>query len=188
MAIAGASALVTYASVVGDTTKIVSALVYGAMLIALYVISTLYHSLQGSAKKLFMKLDHMAIYFKIAGTYTPFCLVALKGPWGWTMLITNWILAFFGVFLEIKVARKTRTPSLITYLVMGWLIVLAIKPLIMSLPTISFIFLVIGGLLYSLGVIFFLLDEKYKHFHGIWHLFVMGGSVFQYFSIFLLLS
>lgn len=168
--------------------KIISAGIYSAVLVALYVISTLYHSLQGRAKQIFMKLDHMAIYFKIAGTYTPFCMVALKGAWGWWLLGINWFLAFFGVFLELKVAKKTRTPSLITYLVMGWLVVLAIKPLILSLPQISFIFLVIGGLLYSLGVIFFLLDTKYKHFHGIWHLFVMGGSIFQYFSIFVSLS
>lgn len=156
-------------------------------MVLLYTISTLYHSLQGRPKLIFQKLDHIAIYLLIAGTYTPFCLITLRGPWGWPLLIINWTLAVLGILYELTLAKRTRAPSLIIYVLMGWMIVFALKPLAMALPFGALVWLTLGGLLYTGGIVFFLFDEKIKHFHGIWHMFVMGGSVCQYFCILLYL-
>jgi hemolysin III len=183
----GASVLITLAAQTGDVWKIVAASVYGATLVFLYLASTLYHSFHGPVKKVLQKFDHIAIYFLIAGTYTPFTLVTLRGPWGWWIFGINWILALLGIVCELTLARKTRTPSLIIYLVMGWLIVAALGPLMKSLAPGGMFWLGLGGVLYTSGVIFFLLDEKVRHFHGVWHLFVMGGSIAQYFCILLYL-
>ncbi|MEY4616484.1 MAG: hypothetical protein RJB66_1444 [Pseudomonadota bacterium] len=152
-------------------------------MVLLYTVSTLYHSLQGRAKKIFKKLDHIAIYLLIAGTYTPFCLIALKGALGWGLLITNWGLALLGITYELTLAKHTRIPSMIIYVVMGWMIVLALKPLALALSLAGMAWLTIGGLLYTGGIFFFLFDDKIKHFHGIWHLFVLGGSTCQYLCI-----
>ncbi|QLY27489.1 hemolysin III family protein [Bdellovibrio sp. KM01] len=183
MAVAGTSVLVTLASVQGDLLKIVSTSVYGGMLVLLYTISTLYHSFQGRAKKILQKLDHMAIYLLIAGTYTPFTLITLHGPWGWWLFGINWSLAVIGIILELTLAHRTRIPSMIIYVVMGWLIVVAMKPLTQNLDPRGMVLLTTGGILYTGGIAFFLYDEKVKHFHGIWHLFVMAGSISQYFCI-----
>ncbi|WP_413295427.1 PAQR family membrane homeostasis protein TrhA [Bdellovibrio sp. HCB185ZH] len=183
MAVAGTSVLVTLASVQGDLLKIVSTSVYGGMLVLLYTISTLYHSFQGRAKKILQKLDHMAIYLLIAGTYTPFTLITLHGPWGWWLFGINWSLAVIGIILELTLAHRTRIPSMIIYVVMGWLIVVAMKPLTQNLDPRGMVLLTTGGILYTGGIAFFLFDEKVKHFHGIWHLFVMAGSISQYFCI-----
>ncbi|QDK46741.1 hemolysin III family protein [Bdellovibrio sp. ZAP7] len=183
MAVAGTSVLVTLASVQGDLLKIVSTSVYGGMLVLLYTISTLYHSFQGRTKKILQKLDHMAIYLLIAGTYTPFTLITLHGPWGWWLFGINWSLAVIGIILELTLAHRTRIPSMIIYVVMGWLIVVAMKPLTQNLDPRGMVLLTTGGILYTGGIAFFLFDEKVKHFHGIWHLFVMAGSISQYFCI-----
>lgn len=183
LAVAGASVLVTLASVQGDVIKIVSASVYGGMLVLLYTISTLYHSIQGRAKKILQKLDHMAIYLLIAGTYTPFTLITLHGPWGWWLFGINWTLAVIGIVFELTLSHRTRIPSMVIYVVMGWLIVFAMKPLTENLDPRGVALLATGGLLYTGGIAFFLFDEKVKHFHGIWHLFVMAGSISQYFCI-----
>jgi channel protein, hemolysin III family len=175
--------LITLASLTGDIWKTVGASVYGGTLVLLYLVSTLYHSFQGRAKDIFRKLDHMAIYLLIAGTYTPFTLITLHGPWGWWLFGINWGLAVVGIIFELTLAHKTRIPSLITYVVMGWLIVVAMKPLTASLAPRGIMWLAGGGIIYTLGIGFFLFDEKVKHFHGIWHLFVLGGSICQYFCI-----
>lgn len=166
---------------------IISTSIYGAAMVLLYTISTLYHSLQGRAKKIFQKLDHMAIYLLIAGTYTPFCLIALRDSLGWWLLAVNWGLAALGIIYELTLAKHTRTPSMIIYVVMGWMIVVALKPLAMALPLAALVWLTLGGILYTGGIVFFLFDDKIKHFHGIWHLFVLGGSVCQYLCILLYL-
>lgn len=183
LSVAGSSVLITLASLTGDIWKTVGTSVYGGTLILLYLVSTLYHSFQGRAKQILQKLDHIAIYLLIAGTYTPFTLITLHGPWGWWIFGINWALAAIGITFELTLAHKTRIPSLIIYVVMGWLIVAAIKPLTASLPTAGMAWLTLGGILYTGGIVFFLFDEKVKHFHGIWHLFVMGGSAAQYFCI-----
>ncbi|KYG69480.1 hemolysin III [Bdellovibrio bacteriovorus] len=187
LSVAGTSVLVTLASVHGDVWKIVGTSVYGGMLVFLYTISTLYHSMQGRAKQILQKLDHIAIYLLIAGTYTPFTLITLRGPWGWWIFGINWTLAALGIIYELTLAHRTRTPSMIIYVVMGWLIVVALKPLTAVLSTAAMVWLTLGGILYTVGIVFFLFDEKVRHFHGIWHLFVLGGSACQYFCILLYL-
>lgn len=188
LAVAGASVLITLASVQGDVYKIVGASIYGAMLILLYGVSTLYHSIPSARPKaILQKLDHLSIYLFIAGSYTPITLVTLRGPIGWWIFGIIWSLAVMGMFFEFTLAKKTRIPSLLTYLVMGWLIVFAMKDLTSAMQKPGVVLLALGGLLYTFGVYFFVLDEKYKHFHGIWHLFVMGGSIFHYFCILLYL-
>lgn len=184
LAVAGASVLITLAAVQGDFFKIVGTSIYGATLIMIYGISTLYHSIPSARPKaILQKLDHISIYLFIAGSYTPYTLVTLQGNVGWWIFGIIWSLAFIGILCEFTIAKKTRIPSLLIYLIMGWLIVFAIKDLMSGMALPGVVLLAIGGLLYTVGVYFFVLDEKYKHFHGIWHLFVMGGSVFQYFSI-----
>lgn len=183
-AVAGASVLITLASVQGDLLKIVGSSIYGAMLILLYGVSTLYHSIPSvRPKAVLQKLDHLSIYLFIAGSYTPFTLVTLKGTVGWWIFGIIWSLAAIGMVCEFTIAKKTRIPSLLIYLGMGWLILFAFKDLMSAMAMPGIVLLAIGGLFYTVGVYFFVLDEKYKHFHGYWHLFVMGGSVFQYFSI-----
>ncbi|GLR11719.1 hemolysin III [Chitinimonas prasina] len=184
LAIAGTAVLITLASLQGDAWKIVSSAIYGSMLIVLYLGSTLYHSIKGpKAKAVLQKIDHCAIYLLIAGTYTPFTLVTLRGPWGWTLFGLSWGLAIFGIVQELTLGRRTRILSMILYVVMGWLIVIGIKPLIANLPTAGLAWLAGGGLIYSAGIYFFLNDERVPHYHGIWHLFVLGGSLCQYVSI-----
>lgn len=187
ISIAGAAVLITQASIFGDVWKIVSTSIFGAAMVLLYTISTLYHSLQGRAKAIFQKLDHMAIYILIAGTYTPFCLITLRDSLGWWLFGVNWGLAALGILYELTLAKRTRTPSMIIYIVMGWMIVVALKPLALALPFAGLVWLTLGGLLYTGGIIFFLLDHKIKHFHGIWHLFVIGGTTCQYFCVLLYL-
>ncbi len=184
LAVAGASVLITLAVVQGDAIKITGTIIYGAMLIILYGVSTLYHSVPGPRPKaILQKLDHISIYLFIAGSYTPFTLVALKGVVGWWIFGIIWSLAAVGIMCEFTIAKKTRIPSLFIYLIMGWLIIFAIKDLMLAMPAPGVALLAIGGMFYTVGVFFFVQDEKFKHFHGIWHLFVMGGSIFQYFSI-----
>lgn len=171
----------------GDIWQIVSTSIYGGTLIFLYSISTLYHSVQGKKKLILQKLDHIAIYLLIAGTYTPFTLVTLHGPWGWWLFGINWTLAVLGIIFELTLAHRTRVPSLIIYVVMGWLVMVAIKPLMEALPMGGLVLLSGGGILYTGGIIFYLFDEKIRHFHGIWHLFVLAGSLTQYLCILLYL-
>lgn len=184
LSIAGAAVLITFASIYGDVWKIVGSSVYGAALILLYSISASYHiTPKGRAKEILQKLDHISIYILIAGTYTPFALISLRGPWGWWLLGINWGLALIGIAYELTLAHRTRIPSMIIYVVMGWLIVVALEPLAVALPFLGLFWLSLGGILYTGGIVFFLFDEKVRHFHGIWHLFVLGGSVCQFVCI-----
>ncbi|MEE8388517.1 MAG: hemolysin III family protein [Acidiferrobacterales bacterium] len=186
-AFAGMVVLVVLASRQGDPWKIVSFSVYGASLVALYTFSVLYHSLRGKAKTIFRKLDHHAIYLLIAGTYTPLTLVTLRGAWGWSIFGIVWGLAILGIAIDSLPQKGRRIVPVVIYLVMGWLAVMATGPLLQALPLAGFIGLVSGGLFYTVGVIFYALDGV-RHFHGIWHLFVLAGSVSHYFTILLFVN
>ncbi|MFT5730043.1 MAG: hemolysin III [Desulforhopalus sp.] len=183
-ALTGLIVLIVTASRQGDVLPIISVSIYGITLALLYITSTLYHSLQGNAKIVFQKLDHLAIYLLIAGTYTPFALISLGKVLGWVIFGVVWGLAVLGIILELSLKRSNRLIPLIIYLTMGWLIIVAIKPFIQALGMTGFGWVLLGGLSYTFGVIFYVYDEKYLHFHGIWHLFVLAGSSFQYFAIF----
>jgi len=186
LAFAGGAVLVTFAAMGGDSNKIVSYSVYGVTLFLLYLVSSLYHSLPGPAKRVFRVLDYQAIYLLIAGTYTPFIMVALDGALGWWMFAAIWGLAVVGIVLEVLPRRGPRVLPLIIYLVMGWLCVFALDPIIAALPPEGFFWLLAGGIFYTSGIVFFVLDNWYPWCHGIWHLFVVAGSVSHYFSILLL--
>ncbi len=187
LALAGGGVLVTIAVTDGDIRKIVSYSIYAVTLFLLYLVSTLYHSRQaGRAKTVFRVLDHQAIYLLIAGTYTPFILIALEGARIWWMLGAIWGLALCGIVLDALPRRGPRVVQLIVYLVMGWLCVFDLTAIIAALPAAGFWWLLAGGIFYTSGIVFFLLDRWYPWCHGIWHLFVLAGSMSHYFSILLL--
>jgi hemolysin III len=183
LAVAGAVWLLVLAVNSGDGWKVVSVAVYGVTLVVLYSASTLFHSVRGRAKPILQKLDHLSIYLLIAGSYTPFCLVTLRGPWGWSLFAIVWTLAAIGMLQEIKPRSEARVLSLVIYAVMGWIVIVAIKPLIASLGMAGFIWLAAGGILYTVGIIFFAFDERFRHWHGIWHLFVIAGSLAHFIAI-----
>jgi len=186
LALAGSAVLVTIAAMGGDARRTISYSVYGTTLFLLYLASTLYHSLRGRAKRIFRVLDHQAIYLLIAGTYTPFTVMALKGAQGWWMFGAIWGLAVVGIVLDALPRRGPRIIPVVIYLVMGWLCVFALDPIIAALPRAGFIWLVAGGIFYTSGVAFYILDHWYPWSHGIWHLFVLAGSTSHYFAILLL--
>jgi hemolysin III len=183
LAATGTAVLVTTSALYHDAWKVVSSAIYGTTLVFLYTISTLYHSLRGRPKDILRRLDYCAIYLLIAGSYTPFALVTLRGPWGWTLFGVNWGLAVIGIAQELLIGHRTRVFSLLIYVLMGWLVVFAFGPLVAALPAAGLYWLVAGGALYTAGIVFFLFDEKVRHFHGIWHLFVLAGSACQFVSI-----
>jgi hemolysin III len=184
LALAGAIILVVMAAQKSDPWRIVGFAVYGATLFALYVISTLYHGLRvGRAKDVFRKLDHCSIYLLIAGTYTPFTLVTLNGPWGWSLFGAVWGLAVVGIVQECWLARGARVASLVIYVLMGWLAVVALAPLFDALGWKGMAWVVGGGVLYTAGIVFYVYDERIRHFHGVWHLFVMGGSAAHFMAL-----
>ena len=185
LAAAGTVVLVVLAARLGDLWKVVSFSVYGAMLVALYVASTLYHSVRGPAKNVLRKFDHCAIYLLIAGTYTPFALVSLRGAWGWWLFGVIWSLALAGIAQEIWLARGARVLSLIIYILMGWLAMVAVRPLWHALTPAGFAWLAAGGACYTLGIVFYALDHRIRHGHGLWHLFVLGGSTCHFFTVLL---
>jgi hemolysin III len=156
-------------------------------LFLLYLSSTLYHSLRGRAKAVFQVLDHHAIYLLIAGTYTPFTLVALKGETGWWLFGAVWGLAIFGIVVDTLRGEGGRGLSVAIYLLMGWLIVFALQSIIAALPPAGFRWLLAGGIFYTVGVIFYALDGRWPWCHGIWHLFVLAGSTSHYLAILLYL-
>lgn len=183
LALCGAVALIVLAAIDGDPRKLVSVSVYGTTLVLLYSTSTLYHSLRGRSKIIFRKLDHLAIYLLIAGSYTPFCLVTLRGGWGWPLFFIVWGLAIFGMLQEIKPRSEARILSLVIYALMGWIILVAVEPLLLALGHAGFAWLAAGGVLYTVGIIFYAFDERFRHWHGIWHLFVIGGSAMHFVAI-----
>jgi len=183
LALAGAILLLWKAIPGGDGWKIFAVSVYGATLVLLYSISTIYHSVRGQAKRILRKLDHLSIYLLIAGSYTPFCLITLRGPWGWSLFGVIWSLAAIGMLQEIKPRSEARVMSLVIYAVMGWIVLVAINPLLETLGIAGFIWLAAGGIFYTVGIVFFAFDERFRHWHGIWHLFVIAGSLMHYIAI-----
>jgi hemolysin III len=183
LALFGAVWLLVLAVASGDGWKILSISIYGTTLVVLYSISTVYHSVRGRAKRILQKMDHLSIYLLIAGSYTPFCLVTLRGPWGWTLFGIVWTLAVVGMLQEIKPRSEARVLSLVIYAVMGWIVLVAVEPLLAALGTAGFVWLAAGGVLYTVGIVFFVFDERFRHWHGIWHLFVIGGSLMHFIAI-----
>ncbi|RAU46155.1 MULTISPECIES: hemolysin III family protein [unclassified Pseudomonas] len=183
LASVGAIWLLVIASLAGDVWKIVSVAIYGVALVLLYSASTVYHSVRGRAKVIMQKVDHLSIYLLIAGSYTPFCLVTLRGPWGWTLFGIVWGLAVIGMLQEIKPRSEARVMSIVIYAVMGWIVLVAVKPLVRALGTAGFTWLALGGVLYTVGIIFFAYDKRFRHWHGIWHLFVIAGSLLHFVAI-----
>ncbi len=186
LALVGGTVLVTFAAMSGEIDKIVSYSVYALTLFLLYLTSTLYHSFPGPAKNVFRVLDHQAIYLLIAGTYTPFAMVALQGSIGWWLLGAIWGLAAIGVVLDGLRRTGPRIASLLLYLLMGWFCVFAMDSFVSALSPASLGWLIAGGIFYTTGVVFFILDNWYPWCHGVWHLFVIAGSASHYFSILLL--
>ena len=183
LAFAGAIWLLVMASLHGDVWKVVSMAISGVTLVTLYSASTVYHSVRGRAKQIMQKVDHFSIYLLIAGSYTPFCLVTLRGAWGWTLFGIVWGLAIIGILQEIKPRSEARIMSIVIYAVMGWIVLVAVKPLLAALGTAGFTFLAAGGALYTIGIIFFAYDTRFRHWHGIWHLFVIAGSLLHFVAI-----
>ena len=183
-ALIGTPFLVVHAVRTGDAGFVVGSSIFAATMILLYLASTLYHALSnGKAKRVFRVIDHSAIFLLIAGTYTPFTLGVLSGAWGWTLFGMVWGLAVAGVVL--KAFNRLPHPVLSTgiYLLMGWLVVIAIDPLLDRVPTAGLLWLVAGGLSYTAGVVFFALDSRLRYGHLVWHLFVMAGTVCHYFAV-----
>ncbi len=179
----GLVGLIYLAITKGDTWKLVSFGIYGISLVMLYTFSTLYHSFQGKLKKIFQKLDHVAIYLLIAGTYTPFALVTLRGDLGWSIFAVVWGLATLGIIIDLIPSKGSRILPLIIYLLMGWLVILIVDPLMTELSMNGFYWLVTGGMFYTFGVIFYVIDFRHRFAHGIWHLFVLAGSVSHYVTV-----
>src|ERR1017187_7246350 len=174
LALVGAVALVVVAVLDGDPWKVASVSIYGVTLLLLYSFSTLYHSLRGRAKTILRELDHHGIYLLIAGTYTPFCLVTLRGPWGWSLLGVVWGLAVLGSLQELKSKNGARILSVVIYVVMGWAALVALVPLLHALGPAGFAWLPPGWLFYTIGIVFYVLPPRLTHAHGVWHLFVLA--------------
>jgi len=185
LAIAALAVLTSYASVFGTTRHIVSCSIYGATLILLYAASTLYHGVQyRPAKKMLRVLDHVAIFFLIAGTYTPFLLISMHGTLGWSFFGVIWGLTAVGIVIQLfLLPRNHGTLTVVLYIAMSWLIVPVIRPLIAAIPPIGFVYLIAGGLTYILGIVFYAWKRLPYH-HAIWHGFVLVGSILHFFSVF----
>ncbi|HEV7300043.1 MAG TPA: hemolysin III family protein [Tepidisphaeraceae bacterium] len=183
LAIAGLVVLVMLAKATGDTVRVVTLSVFGGCLVLTYLASTLYHALPiGRWKYRALILDHASIYLLIAGTYTPVLLITLYGSWGWTLFAIIWITAAIGVVLKLFFVERFRLLSTMMYLAMGWMLVVAVKPMLAVMPAGGWAWLLAGGLAYSGGVIFFLW-ERLPFNHAIWHLFVIAGSVCHFLMI-----
>ena len=182
LSIAGLVAVVV-AALHRPAWQIVACAIYGTSLVLLYISSTIYHALADSrAKRVFKILDHSSIYLLIAGTYTPFTLITLRGPWGWTLFGVVWGLCVCGVVFKCLWIGRLKVASTVVYVLMGWCAVLAIRPLLEALPWTGFVWLLAGGLCYTAGVAFYVSSSRFAHF--IWHLFVMAGSLCQYWAVF----
>ncbi len=169
----------------GDIANIVGASVFAATMVLLYLTSTLYHSLpRNRAKRVFQILDHGAIYLLIAGTYTPFTLGVLHGTWGWTLFGLVWGLALAGFLLKAIGGIRYPTLSTCLYLAMGWLVLIAVKPLWLLVPAWGLFWLLAGGIAYTVGVAFFVIDERVRYSHFIWHLFVIAGTACHFVAVF----
>ncbi len=183
LGIAGLVVLVTLAALHGDAWDVVSCAIYGGTMVVLYTASTLYHGITAPrAKRVLRVVDHSAIFLLIAGTYTPFTLVSLRGPWGWSIFGTVWGLAAAGIILEIAAPRRWPALSLVLYIAMGWVVVVAVKPLLAVLPTGGLVLLVLGGLAYTAGIGFYVW-RRLPYGHAIWHLFVLAGTLLHFLAI-----
>jgi len=184
LGIAGLSALLVGAARHGDPWRLVSFSIYGATLVVLYLASVFYHGARSPrAKTRLQFFDHAAIYLLIAGTYTPFTLVSIRGNWGWTMFGLIWGLAIAGILLKVFFFGRFGFVSTMLYLLMGWIVVIAVKPVLDAVSMRGLAWLVAGGLAYTIGVIFYAW-HRLPYAHPIWHLFVLAGSVFHYFAIY----
>ncbi len=183
LSIAGTVVLLVFSVIYGNALAVVSSAIYGASLIILYTMSTLYHSFTNErVKHFFQIMDHNTIFLLIAGTYTPITLYILGGVIGWILFSVVWVASIIGITLNSINMEKAKIPSLICYIATGWVIIFAIKPLIAKVPFLSALFLVLGGVIYTVGVVFYVI-KKVKYFHPIWHIFTVLGSAFHYFSI-----
>ncbi|MDD2273823.1 MAG: hemolysin III family protein [Desulfuromonadaceae bacterium] len=180
----GAIVLITLASEQHDSYRIVSASIYGVSMVTFYCLSTVYHSVRKPyVRYIFRILDHASIYLMIAGSYTPFALVTLRGPWGWSLFGTVWGLGTVGAVMKIFTTHRLQYIGPILYIALGWIVVIALKPLSAALPAGGLLLLFAGGIAYTVGVIFYLWD-RFPYNHAIWHLFVLTGSACHFFSIF----
>lgn len=183
LSVAALSVLVVFAALWGDSWRVVSFAVYGSTLVLLYTASTFYHSFSHPRlRRIFWTFDHCAIYLLIAGTYTPFTLVTIRGGWGWSIFGIIWGLAIAGIAFKFLFPGRFEVVSTALYIAMGWLVIIAIKPVVAALPAGGVTLLVAGGLSYTLGVAFFAWSSL-PYNHAVWHLFVLGGSVCHFFSI-----
>jgi hemolysin III len=183
LSIAALVLLIVFAAIKGNVWHVVSFSIFGTTLVLLYLSSTLYHSFTKiKIKNLFARFDHAAIFLLIAGTYTPFLLTALRGAFGWTLFGIIWAVAIAGVVIRSIYLTRFRKLMVGLYLAMGWMFVVAIGPMMKNLPGISLVFLFLGGAMYSIGVIFYAW-RNLKYGHGIWHLFVLAGSIMHFFSV-----
>ena len=188
LSVAALVILVVFASLYGDTWRVVSFSVYGATLFLLYLASTLYHSFTNPRIKQFFRiLDHSSIYLLIAGTYTPVTLISMRGPWGWTLFGLIWVMAIAGIISKIFIIGKFKIVSVLFYVIMGWFILIAFKPMLQMVPKGLIVWIFIGGVCYTFGLIFYAL-KKIPYFHFIWHLFVLGGSISHFFGMLLYLA
>lgn len=184
LAIACCAVAIVFSAFTGDPWRIVSASVYGACLILLFLFSTLYHSLtHPGAKNVFRKFDHLGIFLLIAGSYTPLTLVTLRGPLGWTLFGVIWGAAVLGIVLNAISVDKYKKFSMIAYVLMGWAVVLAIRPMIQKVDFAGMILIAVGGIMYTVGILFYKM-KHIRYMHSIWHLFVLAGALFQFFGIF----
>lgn len=185
LSVVGLVMMVLYASRHGDPYHIVSVSIFGATLILLYLMSTLYHAVtHPGAKYVFRLLDHICIYLLIAGSYTPFTLVTLRGGWGWTLFGLSWGLAFCGIVFKVFFSKRFSVVSTLMYIGLGWLVIIAIKPAMEAMPGGALGLLLAGGLLYTGGVVFYLW-RRIPYHHAIWHAFVMGGSFCHFLAVYI---
>ena len=175
-----------FSAIHNNPTAVVSSVIYGSTMIILYTMSTLYHSFKiNNAKRVFRIIDHSSIYLLIAGTYTPYTLVTLKGPVGWTLFAVIWTIAIIGIILNCIDINKFKVFSIISYLAMGWVMIFAIDPLMKNLSAPGLWLLLGGGIVYTIGAIFYGVGKKIKYMHSIFHLFVLAASILHFFSILL---
>lgn len=185
LSVAALTLMVVVSVAADDGWKLASAIVYGTSLVLLFLASTLYHAIRHDAAKGILRLiDHCAIYLLIAGTYTPFLLISLRGAWGWTLFAIIWSLALFGIFFKLQFQHRFPRLSLLTYILMGWLIIVATSEMLAKVPSGALWLLLAGGLVYSLGAIFYAWD-RLPFNHAIWHLFVLAGSTCHFLAVYL---
>jgi hemolysin III len=185
LSIVGMCVLIAFASIYGNAWHVVSCTIYGSTLVFLYTASTLYHSIQlDKAKSVFRVLDHATIFLLIAGTYTPFTLVNLRGPWGWSLFGVIWGLAVIGILFQTTMLRKGAMVSVAFYVAMGWVVLVAIKPMLSFVDTGGLVLLLLGGVAYTIGVLFYAWRQM-PYNHAVWHVFVLAGSAFHFFAILL---